>query len=284
MNRLHPSQVSAGVNTDPIRLVSIMSGKGGVGKSVLAFNLAERMAADGRRVLLVDADFCAGNLHILANSAAETGISEVVAGQPVAQAAVRLSDNLYLLGHNQTGPAHDLNQVEIASRLVQQLRRQTSDYDLVVIDHASGISDPAVVIASGSDANLLVLIPELTSISDCYGLCKYLYQKNRAIDCRLLLNRISSPSEAEYVWTRFSAMTEQFLSQSPSLAGRVDEDDAVRKSVAAQQPLAQVDPQSPAAAALASIGKTLIGDRPATGRSRSFLPIKNVTLTADTRE
>ena len=132
--------------------------------------------------------------------------------------------------------------------------------------------------------NLLLLVPELTSISDCYGLCKYLYQANQAVDCRLLINRVESDDEADHIWTKFAAMAEQFLGRVPSLAGTLLEDKAVRQSIASQRPIIEISPKSLVAQALAGIVRNLMAELSPTTVGNSTLEINSVTATAEVRE
>jgi len=266
-------------------LVSILSGKGGVGKSVIAFNLAERAAALGLRTLLVDADLTCGNQHVLANIDPAEGL-EAFARERVdlAESAVAYGDNLAILAHGATGPIESLSTAAQLAQFVARLRQQAASYDLVVIDHSSGISKSAAVFASASDVNLMVMIPELTSIADCYGLCKYLYESNGAIDCRLLLNRVESDGESEYIWSRFSAVAEQFLGRIPGLAGALIEDGAMRRSVAEQTPLAAISPKSLVLQSLESVIRKLglsFGTQTPVNQPQK---INNVTAAADIRE
>lgn len=267
------------------KLVSVLSGKGGVGKSVIAFNLAERMAHLGYRTLLVDADLSCGNLHILANVDPAKGFDAFAREEKgLSDATVKINDNLALLARSGSGPADELASVPALARLAAKLRSEAHRYDLVVIDHGSGITTSATVLAGASDINLLVLAPELTSIADCYGLCKYLYQSNRATECRLLFNRIATDDEAEYVWTRFSAMAEQFLGQTPGLAGALPEDASVRQSVAAQSSISAVAPDSSVLRAIENVIRNLgwvVSSQAASAQTRE---INIVTASADIRK
>ncbi len=267
------------------RMVSLLSGKGGVGKSVVAFNLAERAAAAGYRVLLVDADLSCGNQHILANLDPQAGLDAFVTGRvPLAESSVTYNENLSLLARSQSGPLNDLSTVASVAQCARRLREETAEYNLVIIDHSSGISEAAAVFASASDVNLLVMVPELTSISDCYGLCKFLIGANRAVDCRLLLNRVDSDSEAEQVWTKFAAMTEQFLQWTPSLAGFLSEATAVQKSVASQQPIAEASPEAAILQELDRVVRNLMGEPWRGVLSETTTRINHVTATADITE
>ena len=285
MNRSGKSTHKSVPTTAGPRLVSIMSGKGGVGKSVIAFNLAERAAHLGLRTLLVDADLSCGNLHILANVDPGDGLDAFAFGQKrLSDTAVTIKDNLTLLARSSGDPTGPLASIEAAAALAARLRVEAHDHDLVVIDHGSGVSPLAAAFAQASDLNLLVLAPELTSIADCYGLCKYLYQTDRAMNCRLLFNRIESEGEAEYVWTRFTAMAEQFLGQTPGLAGALPEDPSVRQSVAGQRPASESAPEAPFVLALENVIRSLgreVSPRAASIQTRE---INVVTASADIRE
>jgi flagellar biosynthesis protein FlhG len=267
------------------KLVSVLSGKGGVGKSVVAFNLAERTAHLGYQALLVDADLSCGNLHILANVDPADGLDAFACGQKsLTDATVRINGNLALLARSGSGPADALTSVSALASLATKVRSEAHRYDLVVIDHGSGITTSAAVFASASDINLLVLAPELTSIADCYGLCKYLYQSDRAIDCRLLFNRVASDSEAEYIWTRFRAMAEQFLGQTPGLVGALPEDASVRQSVASQSPISAVAPDSPILRAIENVISNLGWASPPQAAATQTREINIVTASADIRK
>jgi MinD-like ATPase involved in chromosome partitioning or flagellar assembly len=238
----------------------VLSGKGGVGKSVIAFNLGERVAFAGLRVLVVDADATCGNVHILANIHSESGSHQFVRGELTLQeTAVNVGDRLDILPvSGETAP--QLPTAEDAVKMIRRLRDEGSQYDLIILDHSSGKSEPATVMAHGSDLSILVLVPELTSIADCYGLFKYLIEVETSIDCRLLLNRVSSMEEAEYIRGKFLAISERFLGAIPGELGALEESSVVRQSVARQASIAEVDSQSSILQSLKAIGNRLIDD------------------------
>jgi flagellar biosynthesis protein FlhG len=256
-----------------------------VGKSVLAYNLADRAAAIGHRVLMIDADLSCGNLHILANVDPADGLDFHAVGQKtLAETTVTCKPGLDILARSNTGPLTALDNLTTVARWAERLRRDTTDYDLVILDHSSGISDTATILASASDINLLVAVPELTSISDCYGLCKYLYSANTTIECRLLINRTDSDEEADQVWTKFAAMTEQFLAKVPGLAGSIQETGDIRRSVAHQRSIAAVAPESTVLQRLDAIISDLVAAPAAITTSETNSEINYLTATADIRE
>jgi flagellar biosynthesis protein FlhG len=244
------------------QLISLLSGKGGVGKTVLAYNLAERFAsALGRRVLLVDADFGAGNVHILANAGCDYGIGHFLSGRlSLKEAVTSVRDGFDILASTWYGPVVDRSDTFAWAGLVRQLREESGHYDVVLFDHSSAMSEAAGVIAHGSDVNLLVIVPELTSLANGYGLLKTLVDINRDIDCRLLINRTESAEEAEYVTTKFLAMAERFLGVVPAVAGFLTEDDIYRRSIAAQKSICAVNGEAPAVQALTALCQRLAGN------------------------
>lgn len=257
MNRLKAEHLS--VNPG-VKVISFLSGKGGVGKSVLTFNLGERLAAEGYRVLIVDADTACGNLHILANVQCEHSFAEVVSGaRRLTKSTCQINNLLDLLPspNSALDEENQLSKVGL-SDLIPRIRSQAVNYDLVLIDHPSGVSNRITETASECDANILVIAPELTSIADGYGLFKRLVTQSRNLDCRLLINRAESEAEAEQVAGKFMAMTERFIGQTPDFAGFVKESRLVKTSVGRQLPMAAIEPQSNDIQSLKDISRRLV--------------------------
>ena len=287
MNRFRQPRFEVlSISTGP-RVISILSGKGGVGKSVLAFNLAERLAHVGHKTLIVDADIACGNLHILGNVSPRHDLSEFVDGRVTLADAVRsMADRLFLLPSIADGPADSLSSVDLAVQIMKRLRDEGRDFQFIIIDHSSGVSDTATLMAHGSDLNILVLIPELTSISDCYGLFKYLLKANSSIECSLLLNRVESGEEAEFIRTKFSAMADMFVGRVPGYLGSVHESTGLRQAVARQTSVALAAPQDQSLQDLTIISRSLVEllGTPlyAAGASQEN-EINKTPVTADTR-
>ncbi|MEA2031766.1 MAG: AAA family ATPase [candidate division Zixibacteria bacterium] len=241
------------------KLVSVISGKGGVGKSVLAYNLAERISASDVRVLLVDTDFSCGSLHVLANQVCEYGIVEFARKElSLEKAKTVLSDNLHLLPSPTVCTDRKFYDPKEATQLLMNLRQEGSDYDVIIIDHSSGISEAAAAIVRTSDLNLITIVPELTSISDGYGLYKYLVKSGEIGHCQLLINRVIAAEEAENVRHKIGAITERFLGRPLGCIGSVPENIAVRNSVASQIPIAQYDSNSKVSIALSAMARAVV--------------------------
>lgn len=268
-------------------LLSIISGKGGVGKSVVGFNLAHQIAMSNSRVLMVDADANFGNQHIMANLSVEHGLNEVVKQTlSLKEAVVKVSDNFDLLASPHRVNPFEEDQIADLAGFVNQLRQQ-KNYEVVILDHASGMSKQSATLAYASDVCLIVIVPELSSISDGYGLFKYLKSSSAEIDCRLMINRTENEAEAEYIFSKFCALSERFLGTVPEFAGYVTEDDAMRRSLAAQQPLAVVAAESVALANINLLASNILNKPVGTHSADPETPesrINKTTAYADIKE
>lgn len=286
--RLNLRRGAEQVETKDTCLISLLSGKGGVGKSVLSYNLAERLAALGTRVLLVDLDIYCGNLHILANVVCRYGVSHVVNGDlSLKEAVTSLDNNLDLLPADGRGWSDDTSTTKAAAQLATRLRNESQHYDLILIDHPSGKCLSSTVMAAASDINLLVVVPELTSISDACGLYKHLLATDRSIDCRLLINRAETDQEAEYIHQKFGALTERFYGRPPGYIGRLLEAAPFRRAVAAQTALSKIEGGQEMVADLEKIAVQLAPEgaiNPSPAQEITQKAINSSPATADIRE
>lgn len=270
------------VSSPSPRMVSILSGKGGVGKSVIAFNLASALSAHGTRVLLVDADFGCGNLHLLANVAAEFGIGEYASQQlTLAEARLALAPNLDLLAGTWHESLGEDRTARFTATLVQRLRDDAADYDFIIVDHSSGRSNQVAMMAHASDLVLIVAIPELTSLSDAYGLYKHLNSLGATVECGLLVNRVQSDDEALFIADKFAALTGRFLNRPVSVVGAIPEEEIIRKSIAAQRSIFAINDKALASQAVSRLATDLC--QGLSVNDRDLNSIKKDSATADTR-
>lgn len=285
MNRLQLKNKNTAQQKTQKKLISVLSGKGGVGKSVIVYNLADRLAGMGNRVLVVDADVNFGNQHVLANINIDYGFRQFAKGElSLKEAVVKVSKNLSLLASvNCIGLFDEIDIPQIAN-CINHIRTNSADYDIVLIDHSSGVNKHSSVMAYGSDEVLTVLVPELTSISDSYGLFKYLYDINPNIECRFLVNRAESSSEAEYIYSKLCAVAERFVESIPRYFGYLKENDDFRKAVASQQTVFKSSPNSTVLDELNTLAHKLIGGESHIEHFNSFERINKTAATADIKE
>lgn len=263
--------------TASTKVVSLNSGKGGVGKSVLAFNLAQCMAAMGEKVLLVDTDLNFGNLHILANTQCDYGLKEFLREDlTLKEAVTKLDTHLDLLASINDEHVFLEDDIKSLTRLMRNLIKQSSEYKIIIIDQSSGISKLAKLIAHSSDINLMILVPEITSISDCYGLFKSLITADKTLDCRLVINRVESEKEAEYIYGKFCALADRFIQNTPAYSGYISEDILFKKSLSSQLPLSQIEKESIVVHQLAALARKLTNKPNKTLNSREIIEHKTI--------
>ena len=267
------------------QIISVLSGKGGVGKSVFVYNLADSLAQIGKNVLIIDADVNFGNQHVLANLNVDYGFAQYAKSQlSLKEATVQVSQNLSMLASvNSIGLFEEIDIPTIAE-CMNRIRRETKEYDVVLIDHSSGVNKHASVMAYASDKVLTVLVPELTSISDSYGLFKYLHDLNPNAECRFLVNRATTSDEAEYIYAKLCAVAERFVESIPKYFGFISENDDFRKAVASQQSLRNSTPDSKAVEELNTLAHKLLGTESVVGTINSFNRINKTTAVADIKE
>lgn len=238
------------------RVVCVASGKGGVGKSILATNLAVLRAKRGERVLLVDFDAGLANAHLLLGLAPAHDFGHILDGAVGAQEAlVSGPAGMSLLSggvgrHALANPTR-----KELEKLFRALRPLEQAFDLIVIDHGAGLSYSTVAHLAATSTLLLVTNHEVTALSDAYALYKRALMVNPGIRAGMVVNRTPDEATANAAWERFKAASFRFLGRHPELVGWVPADEAVARSVQSRQPVTLTEPESRAAKALVRVSE-----------------------------
>ncbi len=238
----------------PIVLVS--GGKGGVGKTTIAANLALELARKGRRALLVDLDLGLGDVHVLLHLTPPRTIEDGLSGAVrFDECIVRGPSGLDVLaaGSGSLAMAH-LDETR-RTRLASGLRDLAQRYDVVVADGASGIGIDALAFCCLADHVLVVTTPDPTALTDAYGLIKALHAfgeaESREVPTpELVINQASGIEEAESTAAKLRIVCERFLARSPRSAGWLPASGAVELACRLQRPFALERARSLAATCL----------------------------------
>ncbi|MEI8194442.1 MAG: MinD/ParA family protein [Phycisphaerae bacterium] len=220
--------------------IAITSGKGGVGKTNLAANLAATLASMQRRVILLDADLGLANADILCNVQPRYNLAHVVAGQrtldeviaPVPLPGLPSAQGMLSLIAGASGLARmaDLPEADRAL-LVEQLEMLPQAADVVIIDTGAGIGRNVLSFAAPADHVTVVTTPEPTAITDAYAVIKVLARAGATGKISIMVNQVRSRDEARIVHERIASVTRQFLGADISFAGYVVSDPVVPLSV-----------------------------------------------------
>jgi len=235
------------------RFLAVTSGKGGVGKSVIAYNLADHLSISAR-VLLIDADFFAGNLHILANIVPQNTLQKTDSAPGTAfRTLTPVHKNLDLLALG----SQALPDMKSLGIFLKNLRAQAAGYDFVVFDTATGILPQTTLILYSVDEVILVTTAELTSLSNSYALYKVLTGAKTRPAIALLVNQEDRPEELAYIDERFDSVTHRFLGHCPGCLGGLGHDRAMVDAVARQTGIRLVAPENKLTAAFAALAGRL---------------------------
>jgi flagellar biosynthesis protein FlhG len=252
-------------------VVAITSGKGGVGKSNIAVNLAITLAAAGKSVVLLDADLGLANADVLCNLDLPTNLSHVIARKKdLNDVMVKAPGGFSLIG-GASGLSRmaDLSDAE-RQRLVDALAELEERADIILIDTGAGISPNVLTFTQAADHVLVVTTPEPTAITDAYAVVKVIHRRDgRAGDrelalgenpnrrVSLLVNQSRSPAEARAVYERIANVARQFLGVPVYDAGSIPLDDQVPTNVRKRVPFVLGSPKSAAASAMGHLAMRL---------------------------
>lgn len=253
-----------------VPIVAIASGKGGVGKTNLAVNLAIALAQRGHRTTLLDADLGMANADVLCGIVPGRRLDAVLrddAGPGLASCVVEAPGG-FLLVPGAVGVARvaDLG-ADARRRLVAGLAALESRSDTILVDTGAGIGRDVMSFASAADRVVVVVTPEPTSITDAYGLIKCLVGRVRETggpmpSVSLILNGVGSRREAAGVGRKLRATCEHFLRFCPKVLGEIRHDDRVRRAVRARQPHVLAFPRCRASRDVQLIAEGLLGSSP----------------------
>ena len=241
-----------------VRTLAIASGKGGVGKSNLAANLAVALGARGARVLLLDADFAQANLDLLLGVHPRFDIQHVLSGEKaIEEIVVPGPPGVKLIPASSGAP--ELVELDDYRRefLLRSLGLLDDEIDLVIIDTATGVSSQVTSFCRSADDVVVVSTPEMPAFSDAYGLIKLLHSQGLTRSPRLVVNQAGSPEEAEETSHRIRLVARRFLQLDIEDWGSVPFDPSVQRAVRKQEPVVTAFPHSPAAAAYRALAERL---------------------------
>ena len=246
------------------RVIAIVSGKGGVGKTSVAVNVAIALAASGQRVLLVDADLGLANVDLVLGQRPHGDLGHVLSGKLALEDVIQEGPAGI---HWIPGASHMPAMSRIGERrreaLLDRLTALETQHDYVLMDAPAGIGQGVLHLARLADELVLVVTPEPTAMMDAYSLLKAAAASGpESIGrVRLLVNMVGQRKQAEEVHRRIAQTAARFLNLDVSLLGYVFCDGHVGRAVQKQQPLLLAYPHSQAAWCMKRVGSALLEGR-----------------------
>jgi flagellar biosynthesis protein FlhG len=244
------------------KVIAITSGKGGVGKTNVAANLAICLAASRKRVLLVDADLSLGNLDILLNINSKYNISHALSGRKGIDEIISTGpEGLKIIcGACGLEEMANLNEFQ-RQHLLKELSRLQNNADVIVIDTAAGISRSVVGFCLAADQVLVIATPQPTAMADAYAMIKVLTRNNFAGRITLLVNMADTIAEGKKTYQQIANVARRFLNATVYDAGALLRDERVISAVQMRKPVVLAYPAANITSSLASLAAKL-GDCP----------------------
>ena len=240
----------------PVPVITVTSGKGGVGKSTIALNAAIALTDLGKSVLLVDADENLGNITTMLGIAPATTIADVAENSTdIDDALLSPLPRLKLLAGASGDPRFDFRGAD----LVNSLRTIEERVDVIIVDTSAGIGRETIGALLASDRSILVTTPEPTAILDAYAMMKRLTAEKADHPVNVLLNNVRVPRDGDEAIDKLGTAVRHFLHREMSSLGSLPADQHVAEAVMRQQPLLRAFPRSGMALSLRVLAETMAG-------------------------
>ncbi len=240
-----------------LRVISVTSGKGGVGKSHLAANIAALCAKRGQRTLAIDADSSLANLDVLFGVAPKRHVGHLFDGAMLDEVLTSTSSGVALLAASPGERRMVHLSLESKNTLLCAWDALADDFDVVIVDAGPGVGDDVLFFASCGQQVIVVVTDEPTSIADAAVLIRELRGRSALRQVDVVVNGVRSSKIAQSVYGRLQTALAD-VSLMIRYLGHVPDDQNVRRAAMAQRPLVELAPTSPASRAFDRITDALL--------------------------
>ena len=245
------------------RIITVTSGKGGVGKSNTSINLACQLKKLGQRVLILDADFGLANIEIMFGTVPRHNFCDLIYQRKSITDIITWGpmDIGFISGGSGIAGLSNLSQ-DYLNYIIQNLTKLDAIADIVIIDTGAGISDAVLDFLVASGEILLVATPEPTSITDSYSLLKALNRHPRFLredsKIKVIANKVSSDTEGETMYNKLNTVVNRYLKLPITYLGAIPQDYHLEDAVMQQKPVSMQSPNSKSARAYEKMAYALM--------------------------
>ncbi|MFO7325309.1 MAG: AAA family ATPase [Pseudomonadota bacterium] len=246
--------IRAAVQPGPVQVIAVTGGKGGTGKTCVAVNLAAALAAQHKRVLLLDGDLGLANADVQLGLTPRYTLEHVLDGRCTLEEAVMDTPAGFRLIPAASGVTR-LTSLSTAEHLglVQAFSHLSMGLDVLVVDTAAGIADSVRQFCQAAQHVLVVVNDEPASLTDAYALIKVLHRSHGVGRFHVLANRSAVPGGGEQLFRKLERVTGRFLDVVLEYAGEIPEDNFVKSAIRGQRCVVGAYPSSAAARAFARL-------------------------------
>ena len=242
-----------------VRVISVASGKGGVGKSSIAVNLAVTMSRLGMRILVVDADFGLANVDVMLGVTTKYDVSYFLRGEKALSEIIQLGHEgvRFISGGSGVNDLLNIDEDQL-TELLTELVRLDEPIDLIIIDTGAGINDNIIQLILASSETIVVTTPEPTAILDAYALVKTIVKRDGSHPIHVLINKCDSKKEAYRVQAGFIEVVSRHLGKNIEPLGLIMYDYDVQLSIKRQIPITVSDPKCGTSVQIEQIARTVL--------------------------
>jgi len=252
--------VLAKAGKQPIQVIAVGGGKGGVGKTNVAVNLAVGLGRLGRRVTLLDSALGLGNSDVTLGVKPRQTLLDVLTGDAtLSDVVVETADRVSIVPASSGVPELASLSMEHYLGLIHAFSELADSMDTLVIDTAAGISDEVVCFLSAAQHVVLVVCNEPTSISDAYALIKILSERYGVQKIRVVSNMVRSKRDGAEAFSKLSTVSERFLDVELEHCATLPFDEYLRRAVRRQAPVMRAYPRSPVSRAFEQFAEHVVG-------------------------
>jgi len=240
-----------------LKIVTITSGKGGVGKTNIAVNLAISLAQKGYKTCLFDADIGLANVNILMGIVGKYTLEDVISGSKILkEVIIKNWNNIDIIpGSSGVEQFETLEKKELENIIAQFSK--LDEYDYIIVDTGAGISKAVLSFCLASSILIVAVVPEPTSLTDAYSLLKVLKFNGFKNQVHIIANRVKSESIGKKVFEKFRSTVNKYISLDLNYFGSIPEDESVLEAVSMQSPFIILFPDSPASKKIFQISRNL---------------------------
>lgn len=244
------------------RVITVTSGKGGVGKSNVSVNLAIQLSRLNKKVVILDADFGLANVEVMLGIRPQYNLADMMfKGKSLQDVISPGPENIgFISGGSGLRELTNLNRDQVQN-LVRMMYGLDNLADIVIIDTGAGISDSVIDLVLASSEVLLVATPEPTSITDAYALLKTLCRNKEFyendVKVRMVANRTHGYDEGKELFDKLDTVVEKFLKMNMEYLGFIPYDEKLPKSVMQQKPVSLAYPNASSSRAMLELAMLL---------------------------
>lgn len=251
------------VNRPLARVITVTSGKGGVGKSNTSINLAINFKKMGYRVVILDADFGLANIEIMFGAVPKHNLCDLIyQGKSIKEIITWGPMEVgFISGGSGIAGMSNLSR-DYLNYIIHNLVQLDSLADIIIVDTGAGISDAVLEFLVASGEILLITTPEPTSITDSYSLLKALSRHPRyqveSTTIKMIANRVSREEEGQILYNKLNAVVTRYLKVPFVFLGSVPQDDKLQRAVMQQTPVSIQNPNAKSSLAYENIAMKLM--------------------------